>query len=564
MNKKIIFLLIVSITILQACKFRSLLKYYHPDKTTHLPNFNKWDNFVGSNTNPIRACYDVTCYDWSVAVYPESEKIRSTMKIYFKMEFDQDTILLDFQSNFKIDEIKSASSIKKFKRKKNSLFIIFEKELHKGEKGMVEITYHGTPVKLIGNTTLTWQKDSLNFPWICTSTEGLGPHQLIPCKNLLYDESDSCFIRVNVPKGLMAVANGKLDSITESNNRITYNWSVKNPINIYNISFNVGKYVKLEKAYKDINNVDRKIEIYALDYNKEKADKYYDQAPIIMAALEKLYGIYPWWSDGCKFIESCLKDGDCMEHQSAISMAENYRLDFKKFSITLVHELAHEWWGNNITGFDYADIWLHEGFATYSEALFIEENSGKNEMDFILYYKLRNVVNKRPILKTRNVAYKPWIQSSDADIYDKAGWFIHTLRIAINDDTLFFDILKTAQQKFSKSNITTDQFLAFINEKTSRDFTPYFDIYLKNSVPPILEYRISNVDTDSTILEYKWRDNLPKGGEIPLIMMSNNIYYTLKPTTEYQVIKFSKNDKYYFEMTKSGYYYLKDITERKK
>lgn len=562
--KKIIFSTLLLTALLFSCKFQPFLKYYLPDKTTHLPKFNKWDKFVGTSSNPLRTCYDITCYDWSVVVFPEKEKINSTMKIYFKMECDQDTILLDFQSNFKIDAMKCSSLLKKVKRKKDALFIIFNREIKQGEKAMVEISYHGKPVELIKNSTLVWKKDKNNVPWICTSTEGLGPHQLMPCKNLLYDESDSCFIRVKVPKGLVAVANGKLDSTVETDLETTYNWSVHNPINIYNISFNVGKYVKIEKDYKDITNIDRKIEIYSLDYNKEKAEKHYDQAPIIMAELEKLYGLYPWWNDGCKFIESCLKDGDCMEHQSAISMGDNYQLNYENFNLTIVHELSHEWWGNSLTGFDYADIWLHEGFATYSEALFIEKIFGVKKRDGYLNYFYYAPKNLRPILKLYDVSYKAWISPDDGDIYYKAAWFIQTLRLKLNDDSLFFEILKDAHQKFAKSNITTAQFQVYFNEKTNRDFTSYFDLYLKEYTSPILEFKVDRSNRDSTILSYKWKSELPQGIKIPLMMLCGDRHYTLTPNTNYQTVVFPSNQKYYFDPAKSGYYLLEDVTAKEK
>lgn len=561
--KKIIFGLLFLTIILFSCKYRPFIKYYLPDKTTHLPKFKKWDRFVGSNSNPFRTCYNVTCYDWSVAVFPEKECIQSTMKIHFNMEFDQDTILLDFQSNMKIDDMKCSSPLKKIKRKKNVLFVVFKQEIKEGQKTMLEITYHGTPHSLAGNSTLFWKKDKNNQPWICTSTEGIGPDQLMPCKNLLYDESDSTFIRIKIPKGLVAVANGKLDSTVESELETTYNWSVHNPINIYNISFNVGKYVKIMKDYTDINNIPRKIEAYALDYNKDTAETYYNQAPVIMRELEKLYGVFPWWNDGCRFIETCLKDGDCMEHQSAISMGDNYQLDLKDFSTTLVHELSHEWWGNNITGYDYADIWLHEGFATYSEALVIEALIGPETYDRFMYRATKWAGNQRPILKTRNVAYKSWISPSDGDIYGKAGLFIHTLRVVLNNDKLFFNILKTAQVNFAKSNISTQQFIDFINDKTGQDFTPYFDIYLKGYTPPTLEYKVDRSNTDSTLISYRWKHELPKGINLKLIMSSGEKFYNIYPTTDFQTIRFTSDQKYYFEIIKSGYYLLKDVTIEK-
>ena len=171
-----------------------------------------------------------------------------------------------------------------------------------------------------------------------------------------------------------------------------------------------------------------------MDYNKDKADKFYDQAPKVMAVFEELYGEFPWWNDGCRFIESTFS---AMEHQSGIAMGEDYRYDWRKYNLTLVHELSHEWWGNNITAYDYCDAWIHEGLATYSEALFLEKIYGKDA-----YYKkvqrfYYGTANKIPVRKVCGVRYSSWISYDDMDIYDKGALLMHSLRVLVDDDELF-------------------------------------------------------------------------------------------------------------------------------
>lgn len=560
--KKIVLAFLFLSLVTASCQYRPFLKYYFPSKKTHFPAFTKWEKTIGTNTNPLRACYDVTCYDWYVSVHPKQKSINSVMKIYFRMEFNQDSIILDLQRHLHIDGIKCSVPLKKVKRKKDVLYIVFDHDLKKGDNVMVEITYHGTPVKILNYTTINWEKDKTNKPWICTATEGIGPHHMMPCKNLLNDEPDSCFIRVGVPKELVAVANGKLDGITETTSEKIYNWSVKNPINIYNISFNIGDYVKLEKDYRDINNVDHKIQVYALSYNKAIADTFYNQAPLIMQNLEKAYGTYPWWSDGCKIIESCLPNGLCMEHQSAISMGDGYRNVFKHFNLNLVHELSHEWWGNNLTGYDYADLWLHEGLATYSEALFLETMFGKQDYIACINYFSKLVYNKRPVLKPYGVAYNCLVHNEDnGDIYNKGALFIHTLRMQLNNDEIFFKILREAQQTFAKSNITTAEFLSFFNEKTKKDFTPYFDVYLKQISPPILEYRIDKSKGDSAILEYKWAEELQVNFKMKVTASIGDSSVGIYPTASLQQLKFSKQQKCSFDLAKFGYVLLKEIKQ---
>ena len=475
------------------------------------------------------------------------------MKIDFSMQSNQDSILLDMQGHLKMDGIKSSVPLKKTKRKKDALFIIFTRELQKGESVLLEISYHGTPVKMLSYTAINWGKDKNNKPWVSTATEGIGPHHMMPCKNLLADEADSCFIRVAVPKDLVGVANGKLDSITETSSEKIYHWAVKNPMNVYNLSFNVGDYVKLEKDYRDVNNVNQKIEIYALSYNKQVADTFYNQAPIIMQKLENLYGIYPWWKDGCKIIETSIPHGLCMEHQSGIAMTNAYQDQYKHINLTLVHELSHEWWGNSVTAYDYADLWLHEGFAQYTEALFMEAYFAKENYNNAIHYFSSITINKQPIIKPYNVRYNNLVVNADQDIYNKGALFLHTLRMQLNDDTLFFKTLKNMQQHFSKSHITSEQFLSFLNAETKKDFTPFFDVYLKQIAPPVLEVKIDKSKTDSITINYKWAQKLPEKFKMRVVFIEGKNTFDLYPTTIVQQIKFPINKHYGFNIAKFGY-----------
>lgn len=544
--------------IIQSCYYRPFLKYYFPSKKTHVAKFSKWETFVGSNTNPLRIAYNITCYDWLVHVHTGQKQISSTMKIYFQMEFNQDSILLDLQKNLSVDDIKSSVPLKKTKQKKDVLFIVFNRDLEKGESVVLEVSYHGKPVHLLKNSSINWNKDKNNKPWISTETEGIGPHHMMPCKKMLADEPDSCFIRVGVPKDLVGVANGKLDSITETITEKIYNWSVHNPINVYNLSFNVGDYVKLEKNYNDIDGANHKIQIYALNYNKTIADTFYDQAPIIMEKLENLYGTYPWWNDGCKIIESCLPNGSCMEHQSGISMTDAYLYQFNHINFTLVHEIAHEWWGNSSTAFDYGDLWLHEGFAEYSEALFAELQMGKVYYNRYIHKFAYSVKNKRPVIKPYDVGYNNLVHDADGDIYAKGALFLHTLRVQLNNDSLFFKTIKKVQQRFAKSSITSNEFMLFFNEETKTDFSSFFDVYLKRVSSPSLEYHIDRSKGDTATLEYRWAEDLPENFNMKINFVTGDKINTMYPTTKFQQLKFPVKERCGFDIITSGYVVLKE------
>ncbi|MBI1836320.1 MAG: hypothetical protein HYR91_03545 [Flavobacteriia bacterium] len=385
---------------------------------------------------------------------------------------------------------------------------------------------------------------------------------MMPCKNLLSDEPDSCMIRVGVPKNLVGVANGKLEQVVETDSEKIFHWKVRNPINIYNISFNVGDFVKLEKEYQDIHNMDHKIQIYALRYNQSVADTFYNQVPIILKKLENMFGIYPWWEDQCKIIETCLPHGLCMEHQSAISMTDAYLYNYKGFNFTLIHELSHEWWGNNVTAYDYGDLWLHEGFANYTEMLFLESLLGKDAYNNAIHYFSNSISNKRPIIKPYEVRYNCLVHKDDEDIYNKGALFLHTLRKQINNDSLFFNLLKETQTRYAKKKFTSNQFLNLVNEFTKQDYSLYFDLYLNKNIPPTLEFQIDKTQKDSNILSYKWKnvfsDNFKMN--IPFFVGEQKIF--IYPNSDLQQVKFPKSKQYFFDISQFGYILFKEETNK--
>jgi len=377
-------LIIVNLLYLSSCHYLPFVKYFNQNKETQLPNFSKKSQLVGAQNN-LRLAYDVTLYDWYVKPNPADQSISGKMIIEFVGKLEETTILLDLQKKLNIDDLISDYPLSHFKRKGDLLYITFQSPLVVGKKVSLDIQYHGKPIVIAKQGPIQWKVDKNGYPWISTQTEGIGAHFIMPCKLPLYDEPEKCFIRVEVDKNLSVVANGKLDSITQKEDTQIFHHSVLNPINIYNISFNIGDFEKLEKDYTDINGVDRKIQIFPLRQDKDTADLFYNDISMILGHCENLFGPFPWWRDGCKFVQSTL-GSSAMEHQSAISMGSIYYHDYippDKIHIntTVVHELAHEWWGNLITAEDYCDIWIHEGMATYAELLVIERIYGKHYYD---------------------------------------------------------------------------------------------------------------------------------------------------------------------------------------
>ena len=532
---------------LNSCYYKPFVGYITNKKD--FKHFSKNEKIAGDHSNIYRN-YRVNKYDWNVEVFPEKKRIAGEMTIYFTTDSGQKTFLFDMQNRLKIKS--SDCSIDKYKIKRNHdlLYLYFDEKVQANTRIKLTIYYEGKPANLAGLGPIIWKKDKKDRPWISTATEGIGPHFIMPCNALLNAEADSVNINVTVPKDLTAVANGQLNKVVnnDTSNTKTYYYKVTNPINNYNISFNVGHFKKISKPYVDINGIKREIVCQVLDYNYDIADSFYNQTPKIMHEFELMYGEFPWWNDGCKFVES---NYAAMEHQSGISLGTIYYNDWKQYNLTLVHELSHEWWGNNITGKDYCDAWLHEGMATYSEVLFVEKVYGKSDYDNIIHGYTYHVYNTIPIRKKCNVLYNSWVNPADQDIYDKGALMMHSLRKVVNDDSLFFNSLFTIQQDMKRQNVSTEEIILKFNELLKKDYSELFNWYLNKAKPPILQIVINKEQTE---IKYKWKEEIPfyKNGQITI--KNGDELLELIPTTKYQSCKIDSIEYDDFLIEKSIYY----------
>ena len=558
-----LYLSIILIFFIVSCKYAPMVKYFNDQKQTNLPRFKK-KNFFAGEMNSHRTAYDITIYDWFVSIDPATESLSGTMTITYDVAHEENMILIDLQRKLKVKDITSTHSLAEWKHKGDLIYVYFNSPLPSGTSQKISIEYSGKPAIVAKEGPIQWKEDKDGNPWISTQTEGVGAHYMMPCKELLYDEPEKCFIRVEVPDPLYVVANGRLDNIESNGNKSTYHWSVSNPINIYNISFNIGHYAKATKPYTDVKGNEREIEIYALKRDIEEASAFYEQAIMHMTELEALFGVFPWWNDGCKIVQTTLGNS-AMEHQSAISMGSSFWYDYTPpdtlhTNTTLIHELAHEWWGNSITGMDYCDMWLHEGLATYAEGLVIERIYGKRYYDhFVKRYLTRYIQNERPILKTCGVRYNSWVSGKDGDIYPKGAALLHTLRRELDNDPLFFKILKQAQVDLAKSNISTDQFIAYFNKTSGKDFSKVFDVYLNQLTIPELAYEYDSINQK---VEYKWNNKTGLDLNLKLKLRDGNKVIPLTADGTWKTIKVSGKEAPEFHPGDFGYLRLIDISDK--
>lgn len=546
--QRIAFAGIIILLILSSCQYRDFLPYYRSvDKETHLPQFSDWTRFMGEN-HGLRSCYDVHCYDWRIHVNQSTQFLYGTMTIKFEAMEAQDSLLLDLGSALKVTDISGTLPIKSFHRKRNALFVVLEAPMTAGSLEELIIEYKGKPVSILNQGPVMWEEDEQGNPFVGTITQGIGPHHMMPCKDLLVDEPDSCFIRVSSRTDQVVAANGELLEVEPSTEGDIYHFRVHNPINIYNLSFNIGSFISGYLPYRDINGVERQIEIVALDSSLDEAMAHYAQTQNILESLERRWGTFPWWEDGCKIVQSTYS---AMEHQSAISMGRRFDNGYQGIDMTLVHELSHEWWGNMVTASDYADAWLHEGFATYNEALYVEEKLGQDAFYQILEYQQRGIANERPVRKEYGVRYNSWANYRDTDIYDKGCMILHTIRKQLDNDSLYFETLRMALSSYDRSTWSSEEFIQHLTISTSTNWEPLLNYYLDEPLPPTLVFR--SVDEDGT-KEYKWQTEMPEGFRFRVDAMIGKESLTFYPSNEWQQIVVPEGASLTMNTLDSGYF----------
>ncbi|MGZ3930531.1 MAG: hypothetical protein ACXVP0_03955, partial [Bacteroidia bacterium] len=326
-----------------SCKLKPFLRYYTVLKDGKYPHFNRFDRLTGS-INDYRLCYDVTFYKFDIRPDIPHKRISGDVEITISNLSDYTTLLLDLHPTLNVKSISCKGPKISYRRKRNALFVTFSEAQKKGSCTTITISYEGKPVNLLGHCAVNWKEDADKKPWVNTLCQGLGASMIWPCKDLLYDEADSMHMRIHVPKGLTAISNGRLISKTETEKEDVYDWTCRNTINVYNISFTIGNYKELVFPYTNASGT-HDLKVFVLPYNEERAKKHFTQLVPEMAFLERMYGEYPWYNDGYKIFES--PHSGAMEHQSAIALGNHFGNNGWGFDDLIVHETSHEWWGNS-------------------------------------------------------------------------------------------------------------------------------------------------------------------------------------------------------------------------
>jgi aminopeptidase N len=511
-----------------------------PKKPFKYPTFTLKDSLRGQ-LNHYRSCYDVHFYNLNVDINTETKEISGLVDIHFSTVNSFDTLQLDLYENISLDSIICENHKLNFYRKYNAVFVLMGRNVKDSENIKMTAFYHGKPQ--IANHPpweggFVWDKDKNGKPWIGVACEVDGASLWWPVKDHLSDEPDSMAMNFTVPSGLMCVSNGQLKDSVNSGNKTTYRWKVSYPINSYDATFYIGDYRHFSIPYKALDTTFN-LDFYVLPYNLDTARSHFRQTAEMLHFYESAYGPYPWPRDGYKLVESSYEG---MEHQTAIAYGYGFKDYYGLYDFIILHESAHEWWGNSVTVPDYAEIWIHEGFASYSEMLYLEHIRGHQMyLKFLTYFAML-IKNKRPVVGPYDVNYWDY---KDADVYMKGALTLHTLRNTINNDSVFFDILKSFYSQHKYKSAVTKDFISLVNEKTGKDYSAFFEQYLYTRTCPELQWEYAyNKEKRTNELYYRWT-NAVKDFKIPIKVVTDSETIIIHPeqATQKVTMNIDKNIK---------------------
>jgi len=493
------------------------------------------DSLRGS-LNKNRDWWDVLKYDLTTTPDYSSRTIKGSNTLLFKVTKPGHLMQIDFQQPMQIDSIIYQSRPLAMKRDGDTYLVNFEKDLDAGTTTSIKIVFSGKPREAKmppWDGGWIWAKDQKGRPWMSVACQGLGASVWYPCKDHQSDEPDQgASISITVPDSLVAVANGKLISTKVKNGTAVYTWAVANPINNYNIIPYIGKYVHWDETFRGENG-NLSCDYWVLDYELQKAKAQFQQVPKMLKCFEHWFGPYPFYEDGFKLVQSPHLG---MEHQSAVAYGNKFGNGYLgrdlsqtgwglKWDFIIVHESGHEWFGNNITTNDIADMWVHEGFTNYSETLFTTCEYGVEAGNDYVIGTRKLVDNDSPIIGTYGVN-----KEGSGDMYYKGGNLVHTIRQVIQDDEKFRQLLRDVNKTFWHQTVTSQQIESYISKQSGINFSKTFDQYLRTTKIPVLEYKIKK-----NKLQYRWT-NCVSGFDLPLKIEWHGEHW-IKPTEAWTTFK---------------------------
>ena len=495
------------------------------------------DSLRGSIT-PERAWWDATFYDLHTRISPADSTIAGYVGISYTVLAPAREMQIDLQMPLVIDSIAQNRRLLNFRRDSNAFFASLLETQTVGDHKAVLVYYHGKPRAAIRppwDGGYSWAHDSLGNRWVATSNQGLGASVWWPNKDTQADEPDSQRVAITVPDSMIDVSNGRLRSTTHNaDGTTTYEWFVASPINNYDVTVNAGNYAHYTETYAGEAG-ELTLDFWPLAYHLAAARMQWEQVKPMLACFEHWFGPYPWYTDGYKLVEAPHLG---MEHQSAIAYGNGFKNGYRGidrshtglglgWDFIIIHESAHEWFGNSITTKDIADSWVHEGFANYAESIYEECQEGKEKGALYAIGERANIKNDVPV-----VAQYGLNREGSGDMYEKGGNMLHTIRQIIGDDEKWRSILRGLSKTFYHQTVTGAQVEEYISQQAGIDLSKVFAQYLTTTQIPVLAY-----STKGNKLTYRWSNVVP-GFNMPVrVTLADSSYAMIRPTTSRQTAK---------------------------
>ena len=497
--------------------------------------YGRTDSLRGG-LGPERSWWDLKHYDLSVEIIPSKKYIKGSNKISYQVKNEAKLLQLDLQEPLAVTSITQEGEELSFRREGAVYWVTLTKKQVPGALEALVVQYEGVPKEAVRppwDGGITWQKDSKGLDFIASSNQGIGSSIWWPLKDHPADEVDSLDMHVTVPKGLLDISNGRLVEIEVGKDTDTFHWKVVNPINDYGVNINIGDYAQFGEKYAgEKGTLD--MDYFVLRENLEKAKVHFQDARRMMQAFEHWFGPYPFYEDGFKLVEAPYLG---MEHQSSVTYGNGYQNGYRgrdlsgtgwglKFDFIIIHEAGHEWFANNITYKDEADMWIHESFTNYSESLFLDYHYGKEAGQAYVRGTRMNILNDKPIIGDYGVN-----QRGSGDMYYKGGNLLNMLRQILQDDAKWRMILRGLNKEFYHQTVTTQQVELYISTQAGWNLGKVFDQYLRDVRIPIFEYYFQGEE-----LQYRWT-NAVKDFDMPVDVLLDGKAVRLQTKTAWQTLE---------------------------
>lgn len=517
--------------------------------------YTKADSLRGELT-PLRTCYDIKYYHLDVKVDIDKKFISGSNLFKFAAVDRFNKLQFDLFDNLSVDKVEYRGKSLPFTREYNAVFVTFPDYIEKGKLDSFTVHYSGNPIQATRapwDGGFDWKKDSQGKPWVATACQGLGASVWWPNKDHQSDEVDGMLISVAVPNGLMNVSNGRLVKTEKMKGGYTkYHWKVDNPINNYNIALNIADYAHFQETYAGEKGP-LSIDYYVLQENKDKIAHLKKNANETLKAFEHWFGPYPFYEDGYKLVETAHLG---MEHQSAIAYGNKYKNGYLgndgsrsgwglKWDFIVVHESGHEWFGNNITAKDLGDMWIHESFTNYSEALFIDYFYGKEASQAYVNGNRRGIQNDIPLQGPYNVN-----KEGSGDMYNKGGVLHNMIRTMIDDDEKWRSLLRGINAKFYHQTVDYQDILNYMNEQSGIDLTRVVEQYVQRKSIPTLEI----IENSPGVFMIRWISEVDNFDMPVHIFDKDGKRQLIRPTTKFKVMHLDGLTKENIEVDSFNYY----------